>query len=237
MAGAALGGSREDLVLKKLFVAIRHGDWDQINEILKKKPELIHCTAKQPPKKDDGQSPLQVAIKTGHFKIADYLIACGADVNFMEPESCNEWRMPVLQDAIRATIMNTRYLAPPYKSGEKEWEIRNSQEQFYLAFNLLKKMLDMGADIHAHDSYGNSCLGRAILDANQILPRKNYQDPEWVDERPLNNELIEDLKLVFDLLLKHGADIHEVDPKTGKSLLEFNKQKCVAQFLPSCEAH
>ena len=68
--------------MKKFFVAIRHGDLYQIKELLKKNPALINCTAKQPPKKDDGQSPLQVAIKTGHFKIADYLIDVGADVNF-----------------------------------------------------------------------------------------------------------------------------------------------------------
>lgn len=92
-------------------------------------------------------------------------------------------------------------------------------------------MLELGSDIHSHDSYGNSCLGRAILDAKQILPRKNYKDPEWVDERPLNKELKEDLTLVFNLLIKFGADVNEVDPRTGKSLLEYNQQEYVAQFL------
>lgn len=37
-------------------------------------PDLVNCVAKQPPKKDDGQSSLQVALKTGAFDIADYLI-------------------------------------------------------------------------------------------------------------------------------------------------------------------
>ena len=45
-----------------------------------KKPELVNCVAKQPPKKDDGQSPLQVALKTGNFEIAKYLIDMGADL-------------------------------------------------------------------------------------------------------------------------------------------------------------
>ena len=36
------------------------------------------------PKKDIGQSPLQVAIKCRHFEIIDLLIAHGADINFME---------------------------------------------------------------------------------------------------------------------------------------------------------
>jgi len=40
--------------------------------------------AKQPPKKDDGQSPLQVALKTGNTASADYLLDMGADVNTLD---------------------------------------------------------------------------------------------------------------------------------------------------------
>jgi ankyrin repeat protein len=218
--------------MKKLFVAIRQGEIKQVKDLLEKRPELISCTAKQPPKKDDGQSPLQVAIKSGNFLVADYLLDCGADVNFIEIESCNEWRMPVIQDAIMATIMNARFLRRTYKNGEKGWELYRTKEQFDMAFKILKRMFDLGADITSHDSYGNSCLGRAILDAKQILPTIHYQDPTRVDERPLNSELKEDLTLVFDLLLKQGADVNEVDKKLGnKSLAEFYKQQCVAQFF------
>ncbi|WP_243428900.1 ankyrin repeat domain-containing protein [Clostridium botulinum] len=74
--------------MKKLFIAIRQGDINTVKILLEKKPELISCTAKQPPKKDHGQSPLQVAIKSGNFEIAEYFLDCGADVNFMEKESC-----------------------------------------------------------------------------------------------------------------------------------------------------
>jgi len=222
----------ESIYVKKLFVAIRQGNIQQVKDILQKKPELISCTAKQPPKKDDGQSPLQVAIKSGNFIIADYLLDCDADVNFIETESCNQWKMPVIQDAIMATIMNTRFLRFTYKNGEKVWEIYRTKEQFDMAFRILKRMFDLGADINSHDSYGNSCLGRAILDARQILPTIHYQDPTWVDERPLNNELKEDLTLIFNLLLEQGADVNEVDRKIGnKSLAEFYKKECVAQFF------
>lgn len=218
--------------MKKLFVAIRQGDIQQVKDLLQKRPELISCTAKQPPKKDDGQSPLQVAIKSGNLIIADYLLDCGADVNFIETESCNQWKMPVIQDAIMATIMNARFLRSTYKNGEKVWEIYRTKEPFDMAFRILKRMFDLGADINSHDSYGNSCLGRAILDARQILPTIHYQDPTWVDERPLNSELKEDLTLVFDLLLEQGADVNEVDKKKGdKSLAEYYKQECVAQFF------
>jgi hypothetical protein len=43
--------------MKKLFNAIRNRDNNAVKELLAQKPELISCVAKQPPKKDDGQSP------------------------------------------------------------------------------------------------------------------------------------------------------------------------------------
>ena len=219
--------------MKKLFLAIRHNDLPIVKEIIKKKPELVNCIAKQPPKKDDGQSPLQVAFKTGNFEIAEYLMDCGADVNFMESESCNEWRMPVVQDAIRATVFNARYLVSTHKNGKVVYEIYEykTKERFETAFRLLRKMFELGANIHSRDSYGTSCLARAILDARQILPTIHYHDPTWVDKRPLNQELKEDLTLVFNLLLELGAEVNEIDERTGETLLDYYKEECVAQFL------
>lgn len=74
--------------------------------------------------------------------------------------------MPVIQDAIMAAIMNARFLSFTYKNGEKVWEICKTKEQFDMAFRILKRMFDLGADINSHDSYGNSCLGRIILQSN-----------------------------------------------------------------------
>ena len=71
--------------MKKLFTAIRKGDIETVRELLEKKPELISCTAKQPPKQDDGQSPLQVAIKSGQFEIAHLLLDLGADLDYIRP--------------------------------------------------------------------------------------------------------------------------------------------------------
>jgi 2-keto-3-deoxy-L-rhamnonate aldolase RhmA len=65
--------------MKKLFTAIKASDLEAVRQIIEKKPALVNCVAKQPPKKDDGQSPLQVALKTGNCAIAYYLLDMGAD--------------------------------------------------------------------------------------------------------------------------------------------------------------
>ena len=46
--------------MKKLFQAVRQNDLAAVRELLEKKPELIACAAKQPPKKDDGAFPVAV---------------------------------------------------------------------------------------------------------------------------------------------------------------------------------
>ena len=63
--------------MKKLFRAIRNRDLETVHYIIDNRPELVNCRAKQPPKKDDGQSPLQIALKTGNTAIAEYLLDMG----------------------------------------------------------------------------------------------------------------------------------------------------------------
>jgi ankyrin repeat protein len=94
--------------MKALFQAIRQSDRAKVEKLLDADPSLVRSTAKAPPKKDDGQSPLQVAFKAGQFDIADLLIDREADVNFTEVSQVNEWRAPVIHDAIRAAVFSSR---------------------------------------------------------------------------------------------------------------------------------
>lgn len=144
--------------MKKMFTAIRASDLETVKKIIEKKPDIVNCKAKQPPKKDDGQSPLQVALKTGNLAIANYLLDNGADVNFIEDESCcNEWRSPVLHDAIRCSVMLCRWNINDESMG---FRVSSTKERAKEGLAVLKRMLDMGADVNALDSYGNSGLDR-----------------------------------------------------------------------------
>jgi hypothetical protein len=68
--------------MKRLFKAVRQNDIETVKRILGAKPELINCVATPPPKKDNGQSLLQVANKVNNYEIAHYLIDKGIDVNY-----------------------------------------------------------------------------------------------------------------------------------------------------------
>ena len=202
--------------MKKLFLAIRHGDLELVKKIIEEKPELVNCTAKKPPIKDDGQSPLQIALKTEHHEIANYLIDAGADLNFMEDESCcNKMRRPVLFDAICNAVFCSRWNVYYPSTG---LDVKSTKENFDAAYDILERMLKNGADISAVDSYGFSAIWKFISDAGEIMPR--YEDREkriYESGRKFTDDLREDLTRIYRLLVEYGADIDAVNPVSGKS--------------------
>ncbi len=171
--------------IKTFFQAIRNRDLQKVTALVLSDNAYLNATNFAPPKKDDGQSGLQVAFKTANFDIATYLIEQGADVNFIDVSDVNEWKAPVLHDCIRATIFSS-------------YTLQKNTFQFDTAFKLLKTLLNKKADPKAVDSYGNNCLNRALMDARQML---NHPDAD------LNNGiLLQQLRSVFSELIKAGAD-------------------------------
>ena len=216
--------------MKKLFQAIRKSDIDTVKQLLDKKPELISCTAKQPPIKDEGQSPLQVALKTGNFEIASYLLDLGADVNFMEADTCcNEWRAPVIHDAIVAAVMNSRWNVNSSIYGGIK--VFSTKEKADISYQILERMIGMGADVNAKDSYGVSCLWRFCMEARQILPAYNHVQHQVLEDRILTQELKEDLSRIFCMLLKNGMDLDYIAPNFSCSVKELYGEEPLGVFL------
>ena len=174
--------------IKLFFKAVSEGDFNKVSELVDNNMEFLTICNVTPPKKDDGQSGLQVSLKTGNFEIAKFLINRGADVNFIEDSEINEWTAPVLHDCIRATIFNC-------------YTLQKDTKQFEKAFSLLELILSKKANPKAIDSYGNNSLHRAIMDARQML------DNPMTDFT--NDILIKQLQRVFSELIKAGADIKE----------------------------
>ncbi|TND07973.1 MAG: hypothetical protein FD123_2781 [Bacteroidetes bacterium] len=173
--------------IKLFFKTIREGNLARIAELVRSDKAYLSVCNFAPPKKDDGQSGLQVAFKSRNIEIARFLIEQGADVNFKE-KSANEWNSPVLHFCITATVFNTNTL-------------QKDRSRFDFALPVLQLMMDKGADPNAIDSYGNNCLNRAILDADQMIdhPNANLED----------DILLNQLRSVFQVLIAAGADPHK----------------------------
>ncbi len=172
--------------MKKLFTAIRHSDIEEVKRILDKKPEEVNCVAGPTPKKDHGQSPLQVALKNGQIEIADYLIDHGADINYCEAEDeDNGLRMPVIFDAITAIIDSLCY---------KKFDISDK------ALIILKKLINNGANVNSFTSNGLGTFNWAVLKAGNIILYPNLYMESQVEVR---NKLAR----ILDLLIENGVDI------------------------------
>jgi hypothetical protein len=209
--------------MKKLFLAIRQKKIDEVSRILDKNPELVNCISEGDPKKDNGQAPLQIAIKTDNYDIAELLINRGADVTFMETESQNEeWRKPVLHFAISAVVHNARsaIYIPKYSSQNKsgflglfkkdQWEAKAEPSLNYQnAMKILKLVIDKGAKIDPKDYYGITSVELLCnLIENLQLDRS----------RPLIQEAIEDLYPIFELIKATKITDFEIPCKRGNSV-------------------
>jgi ankyrin repeat protein len=197
--------------MKKLFLAIRQGDLAEVKALISKDPELVNCVAKQPPKKDDGQSPLQVAFKSNNFDVADYLIAAGADVNFIEATSINDWKAPVIHDAIMAVVISAACGRDP------------SVAPVARALTSLNTVIDKGADVSAQDSHGNNCAVRAVSGINQFCP---------LSDRPADvANFLEDIYPVLEMLINSGVDFNARTETRLSALQLLNKNSPVRDLL------
>lgn len=177
--------------MNQLFKDIRHGDIGAVRAAISKKVTVVNevYNAKTP-KKDIGQSPLQVAIKCGEFEIAGLLLKNGADADFMEDPALvppHSICMPVLHDAIIGVFSALCY---------KQY----SHSERYL--NLIQALLESGADPNRKTSSGMLPIGTAVNGAEMILERKSaYPDIQEITQKRLYE--------VLDLLIKYGADQEE----------------------------
>ena len=209
--------------MKKLFTAIQKNDIETVRNLLDKTPDLISCMLKGAPKKYDGQSPLQVALKASSTEIVELLLTYKPNINFIEDESCaNPWRAPVIHDAINRAIMCSRWNV----NRPNGLEVFNDKRTADEAFTVLKRIIDMGADVNAKDSFGNACIDRACLQARQILPTRGCTD------RIFTPEIRFDISRIFKLLVENGADMNYIAPNAfGKTYKKQYENETVGEFI------
>ncbi len=200
----------------RFFKAIRRGDTEVLRELLEKEPGLVAAVAKA--KRDAGQSPLQVALKTGQDAVAELLLDAGADVHFMEDPDCgSSWRAPVLHDAINMAVMQSRWNT--VFAGELT--VYSTEAQADRAYRILERVAE--ADVNRLDSAGNSALWRFCLQARQILPRGS--------DRVLTAELRQDLRRILALLVRRGAGFTYRHPSAGLTVLEQFAGEALGELL------
>jgi hypothetical protein len=97
----------------------------------------------------------------------------------------------------------------------------SNKERADAALNVLMRMIHLGADVNAIDSFGNNGLCRFGLQACQILPAYDYVERCEREGRVFTDELHEDLKNVLTVLKNAGADIDYYSPNFKTTVGKF----------------
>lgn len=214
--------------MKKLFDAIKKNNIEEVKFLIEKDSTLINCVSGPKPKKDIGQSPLQVALKNSSFEVADFLIDRGADINYMESDDVDSiLRTPVLFDAITATLESLCYYQ--YETSDR-------------ALLLVEKLINMGVDLKKRASNGSDVIGWSISRAALIINIPNgYKEAQ--------EEVRVKLTAILDLLINSGADYNRwgnsyrfpqynlspPDKSVSESSRLTNINVYIGDIVPNCE--
>lgn len=221
--------AKEGLLMNVIFKEIRHGDIGKIRERIKKNPAIVNeVYTGTKPKKDIGQSPLQVAVKCGQFEIIDLLLDYGADPDFMEnraeqpADTENYYFMPmsVLHDALNGVFCSLPY-----------GEFERAEKYIKLVETLLEKGADPNKATGLHPLLGTASLPlhTAVTKAYEVISQFAGSTYE------LNIKKYETAKRylfqVLDLLTKYGADFDDwADSQTWSG--ETCRVAFINDFIP-----
>ena len=215
--------------MQKTFQLLRRGDLEAIRQILDKKPEEVNAVSGDKPKRDQGQSLLQVAIKSGHLDIADLLIDRGADLNFIEePTELNPFCQPVIQTAGGRAVFDCRRMI---KRWNGQYQLYSSKEKADQSFKVFKKMLELGADISQKDSHGGTLLQNILRETKEVLPSYYWKTKETSDNILITDELRHDLNRIYDLLIRYGVTSEEISAYHKIPLKELYQNSPTMEFL------
>lgn len=215
--------------MQKTFQLLRRGDIEGVRQILDKKPEEVNAVSGDKPKRDQGQSLLQVAIKSGHLDIADLLIDRGADLNFIEePTELNPFCQPVIQTAGGRAVFDCRRMI---KRWNGQYEMYSSKEKADLSFKVFEKMLELGADISQKDSHSGTLLQTILIETKEVLPSYYWKTKETSDNVLITDELRHDLNRIYDLLIRYGVTADEIAVYQNIPLKELYQDSPTMEFL------
>lgn len=139
----------------------------------------------------DGERPLEIACSNGYLEIVEYLISCGADINYVD-----EYSSPLLSACAGGHFDIVKYLVDYNPISKHKLNINSKTKIFFKTalmqacsrdthgtsatrkgslgssesvqndFHIVKYLIDHGADIHAKDRDGKTALMYACLNGN-----------------------------------------------------------------------
>ncbi|MGZ4988619.1 MAG: ankyrin repeat domain-containing protein, partial [Limisphaerales bacterium] len=183
----------------------------KIKEMIQNSPDLINVAVNS----DEG-TPLQQACTKGHLKVAEFLLANGADMN-IRTEKVSP---PLICAAVHGhKALIDLLLSKGADIETKSTDTYNKQTALMCAAfrgfkTLTQTLLAHGANINATDTTGRTSLHRAVENgyfeiAELLLTNKAPVDATTLEKKtPLHLASDSDNVEVVKVLVEHGADVN-----------------------------
>ena len=190
--------------MRKLFQAINKAEFEMVKQIVIRKPEVVNDKSIGLLKRDEGQTPLRIAIKNIFPKMTILFVENGADINAYTPED----DMYIIHQAIYTVVQYARsgkiYLRD--KEFKEKGTVSDYTQKLYdedkrlfdISYSILEYLIKQGIDLGVKTKMGNCFSYGIILSSPFLLSRLS------VDDVPV--EICRRIKEVFSLLLSTKVD-------------------------------
>jgi len=137
----------------EIYNAAVFGDYELVDRLLSSNPALVNARDKY------GFTPLHGVVGEHHFEMAEYLISKGADVTAKNDSGITPLHLAAYPEMVAILVEHGADLEAKEDGGGTPLHIASENPD---AFDVMQKMLELGAQVNAKDNAGQTALDTAI---------------------------------------------------------------------------
>lgn len=150
---ATLGTPQNRMSTPTIHDAAVFGDFDEVERLLSQDPEIVNARGAY------GFTPLHGVAGEDQFEMAEYLIACGADVRARNDGGVTPLHLAAYPETVRILVKHGADLEAREDGGGTPLHLASENPE---SLDVMRELLALGADANAMDHSGGTALATAI---------------------------------------------------------------------------
>ena len=221
--------------MRQLFQTINKGEFEAVKQIIIQKPETVNSKSAGLLKRDEGQTPLRIAVKNSFPQMAMLFVENDADLNAYTPEDdmyiIHQAMYTVMQYACSGKIyLRDKELKEKGSVSEYTQKLYDEDNRLFdISYSILEYLIKQGIDLSVKNQMGNCFSYGIILSSFSFYPRASVDD--------VSPEIYSRVKKVFSLLLSAKVDtvLSEYVQETYVQEMQDALEEWRTKILSLCE--